>query len=34
MVAHLQEHDSSLVTTFYSPALLADFTGTTASTAS
>jgi len=27
MVAHLQEHDSSLVTTFYSPALLADFHG-------
>lgn len=27
MVAHLREHDSALVTTFYSPALLADFHG-------
>jgi hypothetical protein len=27
MVAHLQERDSALVTTFYSPALLADFHG-------
>jgi hypothetical protein len=27
MVGHLQEHDSALVTTFYSPALLADFHG-------
>ena len=33
MVAHLQERNSALVTTFYSPALLADFTGTIAFTA-